>query len=433
MAKRLSYRVTANEIGGSITVPGDKSISHRALMLGAIADGRTEVEGFLDSEDCRATLAALRQLGVSIEFAGESRLTIEGRGIDGLVPAAGSLDMGNAGTAMRLMMGLLAGQRFASVLVGDESLSRRPMERAAAPLRRMGARIETTAGHAPITVHGGTLTAADHALEVPSAQVKSALLLAGLYARGTTRISEPAVTRDHTERMLRAFGVDVTQARGTVAVAGGQRLTACPIRVPGDLSSAAFFLVLGALAAERGLIIQNVGINPTRSGVLEILSRMGARIKIHPRESGAEPTADLEVHRSELAGIEVPASLVPLAIDEFPVLFVAAAAARGTTVVTGAQELRVKESDRIAAMAEGLATLGIEVKPMPDGLVIQGGTMTGGTVDSRGDHRVAMAFAVAASVAAGPIVVRDVANVATSFPDFPGTAARAGLAIESMP
>jgi 3-phosphoshikimate 1-carboxyvinyltransferase len=430
-----SYRVgPPSHIGGSISVPGDKSISHRALMLGAIADGRTEVEGFLDSEDCRATEAALRGLGVAIERAGDSRLEIEGSGVDGLAAASGPLDMGNAGTAMRLMMGLLAGQRFESVLVGDESLSRRPMERAAAPLRRMGARIDTTAGHAPVTVHGAPLTAADHTLEVPSAQVKSALLLAGLYARGTTRISEPAVTRDHTERMLRAFGVEVTDDRGTVAITGGQRLTACPIRVPGDLSSAAFFLVLGALAADRGLIIRNVGINPTRSGVLDILSRMGAQISVRPRvDSGAEPTADLEVYKSELSGIEVPPDLVPLAIDEFPVLFIAAAAARGATVVTGAAELRVKESDRIAAMADGLARLGIDVKPRPDGLVIQGGSMHGGSVDSRGDHRVAMAFAVAGSVASGPIVIRDVENVATSFPDFPGTAARVGLAVEQIP
>jgi len=426
------YRVSVPaKVGGSITVPGDKSVSHRALMLGAIADGVTEVEGFLDSEDCRATESAVRRLGVSVERAGESRLSIRGRGVDGLTAADGALDMGNAGTAMRLMMGLLAGQHFDSVLIGDESLSRRPMERAAAPLRRMGARIDTTDGHAPLTIHGAPLVGAHHVLEVASAQVKSALLLAGLYARGTTSVLEPAVTRDHTERMLRSFGVSVTRKNRAVTIEGGQRLSACPIRVPGDLSSAAFFLVLGALAAKRGLTIRNVGVNPTRNGVLEILTRMGARIAVRPNaDAGAEPTAELEVKQSELTGIEIPRALVPLAIDEFPALLIAAAAARGTTTLTGAEELRVKESDRIAAMADGLTHLGIEVETLPDGIVVNGGSLTGGTVESRGDHRIAMAFAVAASVASGPVTVRDVANVNTSFPGFAQTATRVGLKVE---
>jgi 3-phosphoshikimate 1-carboxyvinyltransferase len=296
----------------------------------------------------------------------------------------------------------------------------------------MGARIDTADGRPPVRIHGGQrLQGIDWDLQVASAQVKSAILLAGLYADGETTVREHAVTRDHTERMLRAFGVRVHAADGRVALRGGQRLRGCALTVPGDISSAAFFLVAGALAARDTLIVRNVGLNPTRTGVIDILRLMGADLHVtHERLAGDEPVADIEVRASELRGIEVPPELVPLAIDEFPALFVAAACATGTTVVTGAEELRVKESDRIASMADGLRALGIDAEPRPDGLRIVGGTLGGGTVDSRGDHRIAMAFAVAALRASAPVRILDVANVATSFPGFPELAALHGLHVE---
>jgi 3-phosphoshikimate 1-carboxyvinyltransferase len=419
-------------IQGSLRVPGDKSISHRALMLGAIADGSTGISGFLASEDCLATLVALRALGVPIERPGETDVRITGVGRTGLSAPPASLDMGNAGTAMRLSMGLLAGQSFDSTLIGDSSLMRRPMERVAQPLRSMGARIDTQEGRPPVRIHGGSrLAAIDYRMPIASAQVKSALLLAALYAKGTSRITEPAPTRDHTERMLRAFGVGVQREGGCISVAGGGRLTAASVAVPGDFSSAAFFIVAGCLAAARGLIIRGVGINQTRTGLLDMLALMGADIRIEPRdqvgEAGPEPIADIHVRASALRGIRVPEHLVPLSIDEFPVFFIAAAAAHGETLVTGASELRVKESDRLAVMAAGLATLGIECELLPDGIRIQGGTMGGGRINSHGDHRIAMAFAIASLAAREPIEIDDVANVATSFPGFPALAREAGL------
>jgi len=426
------YLVRAGgRVRGEITVPGDKSISHRALLLGGIATGRTEVAGFLESEDCLATLNAMRAMGVAIERPAPAQLIVHGAGLAGLRAPAAPLDMGNAGTAMRLAMGLLAGQAFDSVLVGDASLSRRPMERVAAPLRQMGARIDTSDGRPPVRIRGGQrLHGIDCALAVPSAQVKSAVLLAGLYAQGETAVHEPVVTRDHTERMLRAFGVEVRAAGGRAAVRGGATLRGCALTVPGDLSSAAFFLVAGALAAHEPLLVRNVGVNPTRSGVLDILRLMGANLRlVNERRAGDEPVADIEVRASELEGIEVPPALVPLAIDEFPVLFVAAACARGTTLVTGAAELRLKESDRIGAMAQGLQVLGVDAEPLPDGMRITGGPLGSGCIDSHGDHRVAMAFAVAALRAGGDLEIRDVANVATSFPGFAALARSAGLRV----
>jgi 3-phosphoshikimate 1-carboxyvinyltransferase len=430
-ARRYIVRPAAS-VQGELRVPGDKSISHRALMLGGIADGPTSISGFLASEDCLATLAALGALGVRIERRQETLVRVHGAGRDGLTGSAGLLDMGNAGTAIRLLMGLLAGQRFDSTLSGDASLQRRPMERVAAPLRAMGARIDTQAGRAPVHIHGGAaLQGIDYALPMASAQVKSALLLAALYAQGVSSVSEPAPTRDHTERMLRGFGVQLTSAAGRVSLAGGQRLTGCDIAVPGDFSSAAFFIVAGCLAARQGLTIRDVGVNPTRTGLLSMLRLMGADIEVQPHAaSGAEPVADIHVRAGALRGIRVPEALVPLAIDEFPVFFIAAAAASGETVVTGAAELRVKESDRLAAMAAGLATLGIECELLPDGLRLQGGAMRGGRIDSHGDHRIAMAFAVASLIASGPIEIEDVANVATSFPGFHRLARAAGLALE---
>jgi 3-phosphoshikimate 1-carboxyvinyltransferase len=420
---------------GELTVPGDKSISHRALMLGGIARGVTDITGFLAGEDCLATLRALQALGVRIERPSEHHVIVHGVGPKGLHGAAAPLDMGNAGTAMRLSMGLLAPQGFNSTLIGDESLMRRPMERVATPLRQMGAQIGTQNGRPPVEIRGSTqMHGIDYALPVASAQVKSAVLLAGLQAAGTTRVTEPAPTRDHTERMLRAFGVKVMQQGATAAIEGGQTLQGTDIVVPADFSSAAFFLVAGCLAAEKPLLLRNVGINPTRTGLLELLLQMGADIKVHahPKATDGEPIADLEVRRSRLKGIQVPEALVPLSIDEFPVFFVAAACAEGETLVRGAEELRVKETDRLAAMADGLTVLGVENRLYPDGLWIRGGAgFGGGRVDSRGDHRIAMAFAVASLRARQEIEILDVANVATSFPGFVEIARSVGLRIET--
>jgi 3-phosphoshikimate 1-carboxyvinyltransferase len=424
---------------GELTVPGDKSISHRALMLGGIAEGVTDITGFLAGEDCLATLRALQALGVRIERPEDQHVIVHGVGLKGLRGASAPLDMGNAGTAMRLSMGLLAPQTFESTLIGDESLMRRPMERVATPLRLMGADIRTQNGRPPVEIRGSTqMRGIDYALPVASAQVKSAVLLAGLQASGWTRVTEPAPTRDHTERMLRAFGVNVVQQGATASIEGGQTLRGTEIVVPADFSSAAFFLVAGCLAAGKPLLLRNVGINPTRTGLLELLLQMGADIKVHAHPNGApdgtigEPIADLEVRRSRLKGIQVSESLVPLSIDEFPVFFIAAACAEGETLVRGAEELRVKETDRLAAMADGLTVLGVENRLYPDGLWIRGGDgFKGGTVDSRGDHRIAMSFAVASLRAREEIEILDIANVATSFPGFVDIACAAGLRIEA--
>ena len=421
-------------VGGSLAVPGDKSISHRALMLGGIARGTTRINGFLDSADCRATLEALRALGVRVERPGAGEILVSGAGPGGLRASALALDMGNAGTAMRLFMGLLAGQPFDATLVGDESLMRRPMERVAKPLRLMGARIDTEEGHPPVRIHGSTaLRAIDYLLPMASAQVKSAILLAGLHANGLTRVTEPAPTRDHTERMLQAFGVELERRGPTVSVRGGQTLRGTVVSVPGDISSAAFFIVAGCLAANAGLTIRGVGVNPTRTGLIDMLRLMGAAIDIKPLlGAGAEPMADITVRAAPLHGVVVPEHLVPLGIDELPVFFIAAACARGETLVTGAAELRVKESDRLAAMAAGLTAVGVQCELLPDGLRIQGGGLRGGRVHSHGDHRVAMAFAIASVRATAPIEVEDVANVGTSFPDFPAAARAIGLKLREQ-
>jgi 3-phosphoshikimate 1-carboxyvinyltransferase len=433
------WRVAAGgAVTGTFTVPGDKSISHRALILGALARGETHVSGFLDGEDCLATARALAALGVRIERPAASEVRVHGRGAAGLTAASGALDMGNAGTAIRLMMGVLAPQPFDSTLIGDESLMRRPMERVAQPLRRMGARIETQAGRPPVVIHGNPqLRGIEYTLEVASAQVKSALLLAGLAASGRTQLTEPAPSRDHTERMLRAFGVQLEQRGAVIALEGGQALRATTLQIPADFSSAAFFLVAGALAAVQPLRLTNIGVNPTRTGLLELLRLMGADIRVTPRDGGtghaAEPVADIEVRRSPLHGITVPERLVPLAIDELPVFFIAAACASGETLVRGAAELRVKESDRLAAMAAGFQALGVEHELLPDGLRVRGmPSFSGGTIDSRGDHRIAMAFAVAALRAGAPIEIVDVANVATSFPGFEQCARQAGFGLTAL-
>jgi len=434
MSKARYVAGPGGKIEGELTVPGDKSISHRALMFGGIAEGDTEITGFLAGEDCLATLRVLQSLGVRIERPEAEHVFVHGVGPDGLRPSAAALDMGNAGTAIRLFMGLLAPQRFNSTLIGDESLMRRPMERVAAPLRSMGANIETHDGKPPVEIHASTgMRAIDYTLPVASAQVKSAILLAGLQSFGRTHVTEPAPSRDHTERMLTSFGVEVLRDGATVAIEGGQTLRGTHVRVPGDFSSAAFFIVAGCLAAENGLLLRNVGVNPTRTGLIEMLRQMGADIRVHTQTTNAangEPIADIEVRKSRLRGIKVPESLVPLSIDEFPVFFVAAACAEGETLVRGALELRVKESDRLAAMAQGLTVLGVENQLLADGLWIRGtDRLGGGTIDSHGDHRIAMAFAIASLKARAPIEILDVANVATSFPSFVTLARKAGLQI----
>ena len=426
----------AMRVFGSMTVPGDKSISHRALMLSGIAEGTSEVIGFLESEDCLASLAAMRALGVRIQQTSASRVLIHGVGMHGLRGAGRALDMGNAGTAMRLFTGLLSAQKFDSQLIGDASLMKRPMERVAKPLRAMGADVRTHNGTPPVDIGGGRgLHGIDYQMKIASAQVKSAILLAGLYASGPTTIKAPGVSRDHSERMLKSCGVRLDTDGLRVRLHPPQQLRSQKISVPGDFSSAAFFIVAGLLAAPaEGLLIENVGLNPTRTGLVSILRRMGANIEIlDPRESGAEPVADLRVFASPLRGIRVPEDLISLAIDELPVLFIAAACAQGETWITGAAELRVKESDRIAAMSAGLTALGVVHEALPDGMHItgrpQGSAFAGGDVDSFGDHRIAMSFAIASLRAAGTIEIRDVANVATSFPGFVPLARSVGLAI----
>ena len=405
---------------GTITVPGDKSISHRALMLGAIADGTTSISGFLAGEDCLATLDALRAMGVEIERPSETHVIVRGAGRNGLVRPAKALDMGNSGTAMRLFSGLLAGQTFSTELIGDASLSQRPMERVIKPLSLMGANIESSDGTPPLHITGGRrLGGVVYRLPVASAQVKSAILLAGLYAEGDLAIVEPAVTRDHTERMLRSMGVDLKQGETQIMMRGGQSLSGQPIEVPADLSSAAFIVLAALLSRDAVVTIPGVGVNPTRTGVLDILRDMGADIAVdNVRLFGEEPVADLTVRPSRLVGIAVDPAKVPLAIDEFPLLFVAAACAEGKTTFTGIGELRVKESDRISAMADGLRALSVPVEESEDGAVIHGGKVYGGKVDSRGDHRIAMSFAVAGTVAEWAVQISNTDAVATSFPGF---------------
>ena len=420
---------------GRLRVPGDKSISHRAIMLGAIAEGETAISGFLEGADALATLGAFRGMGVRIEGPDRGEVRVRGVGLEGLEMPEGPLDMGNSGTSMRLLAGLLAGQTFPATLIGDASLTRRPMRRVTEPLALMGARIGTSEqGTAPLTLAPTNgLTGIDYRMPVASAQVKSSLLLAGLYASGETCVTEPAPTRDHTERMLAAFGYPVRRAADRVCVTGGGRLVGCRLQIPGDISSAAFFLVGASIAPGSDLTLDEVGMNPTRVGVINILRAMGADIEVvDQRTAGGEPVADLRVRSADLKGIAIPVDQVPLAIDEFPAIFIAAAFAAGETLLRGAEELRVKESDRIQVMADGLGVLGVRAEPLADGIRIQGGLIGAGTVESHGDHRIAMAFAIAGLRAAGPIEVRDCANVETSFPGFASLAAGVGLPIQEL-
>lgn len=432
MSKSITFQVKpGGSLKGEGRVPGDKSMSHRSIMLGSLAEGTTHVKGFLEAEDALATLQAFRDMGVEIEGPVNGSLTIHGVGKHGLKAPKNELYLGNSGTSMRLLSGLLAGQTFDSVLTGDKSLSGRPMKRVTGPLAAMGADIKTTeAGTAPLYITGkaGQLTAIDYEMPMASAQVKSCLLLAGMYAEGDTSVTEPAPTRDHTERMLSGFSYPVNKEGSRVTINANGKLTACDIDVPSDISSAAFFLVGASIAPGSDLLLKHVGINPTRTGVIDILRLMGAKIEVlNERTVGGEPVADLHVVYSPLKGIDIPEDLVPLAIDEFPVLFVAAACAEGQTRLTGAEELRVKESDRIQVMADGLQILGVDAQPTADGMVIQGSSIGGGVVTSHGDHRIAMSFSIAGLRATAPITVLDCANVNTSFPEFKDLVKRLGL------
>ncbi|UXZ55501.1 bifunctional prephenate dehydrogenase/3-phosphoshikimate 1-carboxyvinyltransferase [Halomonas sp. 7T] len=436
---KITYRVSpGGQAQGQLRVPGDKSISHRSIMLGALAEGVTEVKGFLEGEDSLATLQAFREMGVAIEGPHQGRVTIHGVGMHGLKAPSGPIYVGNSGTAMRLFAGLLAGQAFDSELTGDESLTKRPMGRVADPLRLMGATIDTAeGGRPPLNIKGGApLKGIYYDMPMASAQVKSCLLLAGLYAEGETKVREPAPTRDHTERMLNGFGYEVSREGDTCWLKGGGKLTAGPIDVPSDISSATFFLVAAAITPGSDTTLAHVGINPTRIGVINILTLMGADLTLeNEREVGGEPVADIRIRYRPLTGIDIPVDQVPLAIDEFPALFVAAANAQGTTRLRGAEELRVKESDRIQAMADGLAVLGVEHRVVEDGIDIVGNgndqvpSYGGGRIDSLGDHRIAMSFAMASLRASSEIIIDDCANVATSFPDFVELAQRIGVNI----
>lgn len=433
MSGRLDWLAAAGSpLRGEVVVPGDKSISHRAVMLAALAEGRSRISGFLEGEDTRATARILAQLGVRVEAPGACERTVHGVGLAGLEGSREPLDCGNAGTGMRLLAGVLAGQRFASVLTGDASLCRRPMRRVIEPLARMGARIDATGGDfPPLTIHSNNvLQGIEYNTQIASAQVKSAILLAGLFARGETIVREPHPTRDYTERMLATFGWPIEHGPGVARLSGGHRLHATDIHVPADFSSAAFFLVAASLVPGSELLLRRVGVNPRRTGLLAVLRLMGADIvEESAAEQGGERVADLRVRHAPLRGVAVPEALVADMIDEFPALFVAAALAEGETRVSGASELRVKESDRIAVMAAALRALGAAVEERPDGAIIRGGRLAGGVVDSGGDHRVAMSLAIAAQRADGEVAIADCANVATSFPGFVGQARACGFGL----
>ncbi len=422
----------AGSLRGEVMVPGDKSISHRALMLASLADGVTRVEGCLDSEDTRATASIFRAMGAHVEFCGPSRCMVDGLGLHGLERPLNFLDCGNSGTCMRLLSGILSGQGFDSTLIGDESLSCRPMRRVVEPLRGMGAEIEADPGDLPpLRIRGARqLRGIDYLAPVASAQVKSAILLAGMYAEGETRIHEPTPTRDHTERMLAAFGWPISMDEGRVSLSGGHRLRATSIEVPRDFSSAAFFIVAATLNPGSDLTLRGVGVNPRRIGLLDVLGRMGADIHIeNRRQCGVEPVADIRVRHAALHGITIQPDRAVDMIDEFPILFIAAGAAHGRTTIRGVGELRVKESDRIDVMCTGLRELGIVASETPDGAVIDGGRFAGGSVTSARDHRCAMSLAVAGLIAGAPVTVGDCANVATSFPGFFDMANECGFAL----
>ncbi len=426
----------ATSLSGNLKIPGDKSISHRSIMLGSLASGVTKVKGFLEGEDALSTLKAFQAMGVKIEREGDN-VTIHGVGINGLKKPLKALDLGNSGTSIRLMSGILAAQDFDCELHGDESLSKRPMGRVINPLTKMGAVIESNDnGKPPLRIKGSQkLKGIKYDLPVASAQVKSCVLLAGLYADGETCVTEPAPTRDHTERMLKGLGYDVRVNENQMCLTGGGELTATEIQVPSDISSSAFFMVAAAIAPQADVTLTGVNVNPTRTGVINILQLMGANLTLsNEREIGGELLADIRIQSSELKGIKIPEQLVPLAIDEFPAVFIAASCAQGETTLTGAKELRVKESDRIQVMADGLNILGIENEVLEDGIKIQGGVFQNPAqmIESHHDHRISMSFAIASLRCDYPIEINGVDNVMTSFPNFVALANSAGMNITEI-
>lgn len=412
----------AKRLSGEVLVPGDKSISHRSIMFASLAKGKSRVRGLLRGEDCLSTLSIFKTMGVDVVEEKNGDLLITGGGLSGLREPDTVLDCGNSGTTMRLMSGILSGQPFFSVLTGDQYLRRRPMGRVIEPLAGMGARIvgRDDNSKAPFAINGGNLQPTEYHSPVSSAQVKSAVLLAGMQIEGETTVYEPHLSRDHSERMLRYFGAEIDSFDGGASVRGRVKLTGRDVDVPGDISSAAFFLVAGLIVPDSELLLKNVGINPTRSGVIDILQSMGGKIELlNTRELSGEPVADILVRSSDLKGVEIGGDLVPRAIDEFPVLCIAAACAEGVTTISDARELRVKETDRIAAICETLGKLGVDIEPQDDGMRITGGTpLQGGRVDSFGDHRIAMSMAVAALVAKTEVIISDTACTETSFPGF---------------
>lgn len=443
MSQSLSFTTQpGNAVSGDITVPGDKSCSHRSIMFGSLANGTTHINGFLPGQDCLATMNTFKAMGIEIEGPDENQnVTVYGKGLHGLTAPQALLDIGNSGTSIRLLSGILAGQSFPTSMAGDSSLNKRPMGRVITPLKLMGASISANDdGTPPVICEGneGKLTAIDYLLPMASAQVKSCVLLAGIYANGITTVTEPGITRDHTERMLTAFGypvmveknIDGNEQKTRVSIEGGHELTACDIQIPGDISSATFFMVAGLIAKSGEITVRNVGMNPTRIGAINILKAMNGNLLVtNERMAGGEPVADIVVKASKLQGIDINDRDVPLAIDEFPAIFIAAACADGTTRLRNAEELRVKESDRIQAMADGLDILGVDCTVFEDGIDITGGTIGTGTINSHDDHRIAMSFAIASLRATGSITILDCDNVATSFPNFVSLANKVGLSI----
>ena len=422
----------SNSIIGKVNIPGDKSISHRAIILAAIADGESRIKNFLQGEDTLATIRVFQKMGVNIKNDGDI-IIVKGVGLHGLRAENPTLDFGNSGTSVRLLSGLLSAQNFSSQLIGDESLMKRPMSRIINPLQKMNAKINCTdLGTLPIKIEGGQkIEGIEYELPIFSAQLKSCLLLAGLYAEGTTKIIENMVTRDHTERMLANFSHSVIKKGNQISIKKADRLIGCEIIVPGDFSSAAYFIVAAILTPNSNIILENVGVNPTRNAMIKIMKLMGADVELkNERLESGEPVATIYAKTSTLIGIDIPEELVPVAIDELPIILVAAACAKGKTKLSGAAELRVKESDRIQSMLDGFISLGIKVKALEDGMIIEGGQYNGGVINSNDDHRIAMAFSIAGIIAKAPIIINSCKNVATSFPEFVDTAKHLGMNID---
>ena len=422
----------SNSIIGKANIPGDKSISHRAIILAAIADGESRIKNFLQGEDTLATIRVFQKMGVNIKNDGDI-IIVKGVGLHGLRAENPTLDFGNSGTSVRLLSGLLSAQNFSSQLIGDESLMKRPMSRIINPLQKMNAKINCTdLGTLPIKIEGGQkIEGIEYELPIFSAQLKSCLLLAGLYAEGTTKIIENTATRDHTERMLANFSHSVIKKGNQISIKKADRLIGCEIIVPGDFSSAAYFIVAAILTPNSNIILENVGVNPTRNAMIKIMKLMGADVELkNERLESGEPVATIYAKTSKLTGIDIPEELVPVAIDELPIILVAAACAKGKTRLSGAAELRVKESDRIQSMLDGFISLGIKVKALEDGMIIEGGQYNGGVINSNDDHRIAMAFSIAGIIAKAPIIINSCKNVATSFPEFIDTAKHLGMNID---